>query len=136
MVKGGADKAAAFRAWLSASLKQKHSLELAPFTAALDQIDLPAPRRPRKPRLSHAAMGDLNQATPKILVAAPLDAIADLDWSQVFTGGGIDPILALGMIAAQLAGSYGRIPNDQIACGYFLLSPGYAIRSHACCKRN
>jgi len=58
--KGGTDKAAAFRAWLGASSKQQHSLELAPFTAALDQIDLPAPRRPRKPRLSHAAMGDLD----------------------------------------------------------------------------
>ena len=42
----------------------------------------------------------------------------------MFTGGGIDPILADGMIAAQLAGSHGRIPNDQIACGLFLLSPG------------
>jgi hypothetical protein len=51
----------------------------------------------------------------------------------VFTGGGIDPILADGMIAAQLADSYGRISSDQIACGLFLLSLGvrYPLRKHA-----
>ena len=78
MDKGGADKATNLRPWLSASLKQQRSPELAPVTAALYQIDLTAPRRPRKPRLSHAAMGDLDQATAKISAAAPLDAIVDL----------------------------------------------------------
>jgi quercetin dioxygenase-like cupin family protein len=77
--------------------------------------------------------GGADKATAKISAAAPLDAIADLDWSQVFTGGGIDPILADGMIAAQLADSYGRISSDQIACGLFLLSLGvrYPLRKHA-----
>ena len=88
MDKGGADKAASFREWLRASLKQQGSPELASFIAALDQIDLTAPRRPRKPRLSHAAMDDLDNAKAEISAVAPLDAITDLDWSQVFTGGG------------------------------------------------
>ena len=37
------------------------------------------------------------------------------------------------MIAAQLAGGYGRIPSDQIACGLFLLFPGvrYPMHTHA-----
>ncbi|MDG2405873.1 MAG: dimethylsulfonioproprionate lyase family protein [Paracoccaceae bacterium] len=67
------------------------------------------------------------------MAVAPLDAIADLDWSQVFTGGEIDSTLTDGMIAAQLTGSYGSTPSDKIACGLLLLSPGvrYQLHTHA-----
>ena len=78
-------------------------------------------------------MAHLDAALVSVTDKSVIAAAAALDWLPVFEGGGIDPVLANGMFAAQLAGNYGRFPNDELSTGLFLLTPGvaYPLHSHA-----
>ena len=53
-------------------------------------------------------------------------------WYQIFEGEGIDPTLAQGLIAGQLAGQVGLVQSDAIRTGLFLLAPGlhYPLHQH------
>lgn len=117
---------------LIADLAGRADPDLAPFIAALKRIEMGGLQRGPRPTLDHPAMAQLERTLANVdpTVAA---AARELDWSQVFAGGGIEPTLAEGMLAAQFAGSYGRFPSDEISTGQFLLAPGvsYPLHSHA-----
>jgi mannose-6-phosphate isomerase-like protein (cupin superfamily) len=111
---------------------------LAPFASGIALIGTGAVQRGPFPRLDHPAMAHLETALESApeggaLRDAALAAARWLDWSQVFAGGGIEPALVEGMLAAQLAGSYGCFASQEIAAGLFLLAPGifYPLHSHA-----
>ena len=106
--------------------------ELGPFLDALEGIDLSAATRPQKPVFEHSSMNYLDQVTKQAFDPRFAQAARDLDWSQVYSGGGIDPILAEGMLAAQFVGTYGRYPSLTVAAGLFLLAPGihYPLHTH------
>ena len=111
---------------------------LSPFVDELQSIDTSRVQRGPSPRLDHPAMRSLEPAIgkaagPPQLVTAAVHAARHLDWSPVYGGGGIDPILAAGMLAAQAAGSYGCFASSTVATGQFLLAPGifYPLHTHA-----
>lgn len=108
---------------------------VASFAAALRRINRAGAVRGPRPRLEHAAMTALDRARAAApqdttLPAAGAEAAVHLDWLQVFEGGGVDPALADGMLAAQIAGSYGCFPSEEAACGLFLLAPGVVYPPH------
>ncbi|MEM8686090.1 MAG: dimethylsulfonioproprionate lyase family protein [Pseudomonadota bacterium] len=53
-------------------------------------------------------------------------------WYQIFEGEGIEPALAQGLVAGQLAGQVGLVRSDAIRSGLFLLAPGlhYPLHQH------
>ena len=106
--------------------------ELRPFLDALDGIDLGAATRPKKPILKHPTMSYLSEVTKKAFDPRFARAARDLDWSQVYAGGGLDPALAEGMLAAQFVGTYGRYSSLKVAAGLFLLAPNvhYPLHTH------
>ncbi|MAI59101.1 MAG: hypothetical protein CML56_09040 [Rhodobacteraceae bacterium] len=106
--------------------------ELKSFLDALSAIDFNAALRPKKPVFKHATMTYLDRAVKQAFDLRFGKAARDLDWSQVYDGGGIDPVLAEGMLAAQFVGTYGRHPSLKIAAGLFLLAPGihYPLHTH------
>ena len=54
-------------------------------------------------------------------------------WYQIFEGEGIEPTLAQGLVAGQMAGQVGLVTSDTIRTGLFLLAPGlhYPLHQHA-----
>ena len=111
---------------------------LAPFVAEFGTIDTGHIQRGPFARLEHRAMTDLDTAIANVdgdndLFQAARNAARLLDWAQIYGGGGIDPKLAEGMLAAQAAGTYGCFEAHSIATGQFLLSPGvfYPLHTHA-----
>jgi quercetin dioxygenase-like cupin family protein len=122
----------AFLAALLDALAAAKEAEVTQFSAALEQIDLTAEKRPRKPLLIHPAMDHLEALVDQAWDPRFAAAAKDLDWSQVYSGGGIDPTLSEGMLSAQFAGTYGRHPSMSVATGLFLLAPGvhYPLHTH------
>lgn len=122
-----------FRDALIAALGAVGDRELVPFVAAIEAIDIAAPRRSAAPRLTHPAMSYLSEAAASLADARFAASTDALDWGQVFEGGGIETSLAEGMLAAQFAGSYGRFASDTMATGLFLLAPGirYPLHTHS-----
>ncbi|MCP5083319.1 MAG: cupin domain-containing protein [Alphaproteobacteria bacterium] len=53
-------------------------------------------------------------------------------WNQLFEGEGIEPTLAQGLVAGQLAGQVGLVRSDTIRAGLFLLAPHlhYPLHQH------
>jgi quercetin dioxygenase-like cupin family protein len=82
--------------------------------------------------LIHPAMDHLEALVDQAWDPRFAAAAKDLDWSQVYSGGGIDPTLSEGMLSAQFAGTYGRHPSMSVATGLFLLAPGvhYPLHTH------
>ena len=85
------------------------------------------------PKLDHQTLKHLQTLVPAIENAAMKQAALTLDWGQVYKGGGIDPVLAEGMFAAQAVGTYGVFKAREVASGLFLLAPGvyYPPHTHA-----
>ena len=67
------------------------------------------------------------------LTRAACDAARNLNWGQVYGGGGMDEKLADGMFACQAAGTYGCFEGRSVATGLFLLTPDihYPLHTHA-----
>jgi quercetin dioxygenase-like cupin family protein len=62
---------------------------------------------------------------------APVRAVAAAaNWYQIYAGAGVDPALAEGMLAAQIAGQAGIVASDEIRSGMFLLAPGIHYPPH------
>lgn len=111
---------------------------LEPFVEALASIDPQQDIRGPRPELDHPAMAHLatalrNAAGDPALVPPAMKAAEALDWLQLYGGGGVKQDIAEGMLAAQVAGSYGCFPSDTVATGQFLLAPGlhYPLHTHA-----
>ncbi len=118
--------------------KAERDPQVTPFIMQLRQVDTKQAVRGPRPKLEHPAMGHLERAIENAPHRTPLDrtvidAARSLDWLQLYGGGGMDPTLAEGMLAAQIAGSYGCFPDDDVATGLFLLAPGinYPLHTHA-----
>ncbi|MEM8989136.1 MAG: dimethylsulfonioproprionate lyase family protein [Pseudomonadota bacterium] len=107
------------------------------FATALREVKTDRIQRGPYPKLEHPTLSLLDGALgamPRSPLAVSAGAAAQvLDWIPVFEGGGIDPILAEGMLAAQIAGSYGCFASTEMAAGLFLLAPGvhYPLHTHA-----
>jgi len=135
-----ADIARSHLAALTNDLKNKSATDpdLAGFVKELETIDTSVVQRGPFARLEHPTMAMLGMALeaadgdPALLPAA-IEAARVLDWGQIYDGGGMDPALAEGMLAAQAAGTYGCFPGKTIATGFFLLAPDvhYALHTHA-----
>lgn len=111
---------------------------LSPFVAQLRSVAADSVQRGPSPRLEHPSMRFVTPAAAAAdgdpaLVAAVRRAAETLDWRQTYGGGGLDPALADGMLAAQAAGTYGCFASDRVATGLFLLAPGlyYPPHTHA-----
>lgn len=135
-----AEIANTYLAALIADLEARVSADahVAPFIAQLRKVDANQQIRGPRPRLEHGAMTHLDQAiesakTDTKLGQAAIEAARALDWLQLYGGGGVDPVLAEGMLAAQVAGSYGCFSSEDVATGQFLLAPGieYPLHTHA-----
>ena len=103
------------------------------FSDALSGVNFSAAKRPKKRKLEHQTMRYLNEVTSEVFDSRFARAAEDLDWSQIYEGGGLDQNLAEGMLAAQCVGTYGRHPSDTVAAGLFLLAPDvhYPLHTHA-----
>ncbi len=114
-------------------LAAAHDPDLAPFQSALGGIELDMGTRPSVARLEHPAMAYLEPLLDGAYDACFTVAAHELNWSQVYSGGGMEASLAEGMLAAQFAGTYGRHPATDVATGFFLLGPGvhYPLHTHA-----
>ena len=102
------------------------------FCEAIEHINTGPVQRGPLPKLSHPSLKYLDALEKQIEDEAILAAVQTLDWGQVYAGGGIDPVLAEGMFAAQAAGTYGVFAADDVACGLFLLAPNvyYPLHTH------
>ncbi len=119
-----------FLSTLQSTLEQH---ELADFSRALQQVDTHKVQRGPLPPVQHQTLQYLHALMPEVSDTCLQTAAASLDWGQLYGGGGIDPVLAEGMFAAQAAGTYGVFAADHVACGFFLLAPGvhYPPHTHA-----
>ncbi len=110
----------------------RYGSNLKPFCDALNTIDFSITERPKKSRLEHQTMRYLDRLQSAAFDNRFADAAEDLDWSQIYEGGGLDQNLAEGMLAAQCVGTYGRHPSDTVAAGLFLLAPDlhYPLHTH------
>ena len=96
---------------LTANLAQRAKADsvLLPFVDKLSKIDTSRQQRGPLPRLQHPAMSYLDRALDETggepgFVDKAVAAVRHLDWRQVYAGGGIDPVLTSGMLAAQAVG--------------------------------
>lgn len=135
-----AEIARTYLAALTNDLKNKSAADpaLASFVKELQTIDTSVVQRGPFPRLEHPTMAMLDKALKAAegdatLLPVATEAARVLDWGQIYDGGGLDPALAEGMLAAQAAGTYGCFEGKTIATGLFLLAPGvkYALHTHA-----
>ena len=103
------------------------------FSDALSGVNFSAAKRPKKRKLEHQTMRYLNGLKSEVFDSRFARAAVDLDWSQIYEGGGLDQNLAEGMLAAQCVGTYGRHPSETVAAGLFLLAPyvHYPLHTHA-----
>ena len=134
-----ADSARAYVRALTAALQARSAQDpgLGPFAQALAACDMARCRTEPRPRLVHPAMAHLSQLRAGIAGSADFagharHAAATLDWFPVFEGGGIDPRVADGMLAAQAVGTYGCFAHERLAVGMFLIAPGvhYPLHTH------
>lgn len=127
-----ADDALALYDAILGALRAHRQPGLGAFLSALQTIDRDAERRPRRPPLIHPSMAHLEPALSDVEDPRVVAGARDLDWSPVFEGGGIEPRLAEGLLAAQLAGSYGRFAAEGVAAGLFLIAPDvtYPLHTH------
>jgi len=123
---------------LSADLGGRADPALAPFLAALAATDLGAPRPAHVAAPGLAALGHLAPllaaaAGDPAVIAAARRLAPLLDWYRIYQGPGIDPALAEGMLAGQVVGQAGLVPNAAFRAGLFLLGPGihYPLHTHA-----
>jgi len=123
---------------LGADLAGRADPALAPFLAPLAATDLSGPRPARDVAPGLTALGHLAPllagaaGDPAVLAAARRLAPL-LDWYRIYQGPGIDPALAEGMLAGQVVGQAGLVPNAAFRAGLFLLGPGihYPLHTHA-----
>ena len=132
--------AEAFRGRLAEALRSQRSTEadLAGFTAELDRLDCASPRSlPAGPtpatvtRHLAAALDGIGCAPD--LAEATRSLATIVNWYQVFQGEGIEPDLARGLVAGQMAGQVGIVEAATIRTGLFLLAPDihYPLHQHA-----
>ncbi len=135
-----AESARAYVVALTEALRERAEDDpaLAPFVEALLACPMAACRTEPRARLDHPAMEGLALAcgrlTARTAFARHVRVAADtLDWFPVFEGGGIDPGLAEGMLAAQAVGTYGCFAHESLAVGMFTILPGvhYPLHTHA-----
>ena len=133
------DIAEAFRGHLAGALGAHLPAEpaLARFIAALGALDCSAPRAPaaRPAPATVAAHLDaaLDGLDPGHRLSGPVrDLAGHVGWYQIFEGAGIDPALARGLVAGQMAGQVGLVAAEAIRSGLFLLAPGvhYPLHQH------
>lgn len=112
--------------------------DLRPFVDALLVCPTNTCRTEPRERLTHPSMHHLAQLCDSLGSATELTrharmAADELDWAPVFAGGGIDPSIANGLLAAQAVGTYGCFANDRLAVGMFVVAPGvhYPLHTHA-----
>ncbi len=109
--------------------------ELADFAAGLRGIDCGAARaqpavRPALSALSH--LGPALDAATGPMREIAREAVQQTTWYQLYEGAGVDPALARGMLAAQVAGPAGLVESQPVRTGFFLLAPGvhYPLHTH------
>ena len=134
-----ADRASDSLTALAADLRRRSAADpaLAPFAGLLEQVDRSSARFERPQPCSHATMAHLGPALaaaagePALLAATRAVAEA-VNWRQIYRGEGVDPALAEGMLAAQIAGQVGILACVSLRTGLFLLAPGlhYPLHTH------
>ena len=74
---------------------------------------------------------DAATGEPRLLAATRAVANA-VNWYQIYQGEGVDPGLAEGMLAGQIAGQAGILASETLRTGLFLLAPGihYPLHTH------
>lgn len=108
------------------------------FVTALEAIDctrtqdLPAFPEPPTVTAHLQATFDALGCSPELAAAIKPFARA-ARWYQLFEGDGIEPTLAKGLVAGQLAGQVGLVAADSTRTGLFLLAPGlhYPLHQHS-----
>lgn len=133
--------ASAFLTELTADLTARSASDdqLIPFVTDLRTVDLGAQRYESAAPFEHPTMRHLqtvlNAATgAHALVDATRKVAQIVKWYQIFQGSpDIDPALAEGLLAAQVAGTVGMYSAQTVRCGLFLLAPGvhYPPHTHA-----
>lgn len=110
---------------------------LAEFIAELQAIDCSTPREPGSTETPENVVRHLAQAQAELggsdeLSAATAWLSNQIEWYQILQGDGIEPSLATGLTAGQLAGQIGLVPSDSARAGLFLLSPDlyYPLHQH------
>lgn len=112
---------------------------LAPFAERLERIDCSAARFDHARPFAHRTMAHLapalEAASGAVEILATVRAVAEAEaakWYQIYAGAGVDPALAEGMLAAQIAGQTGIVASGEIRSGMFLLAPGihYPLHTH------
>lgn len=121
----------------AADLRLRTDPALTPFAEQLDQVDCSAPRFAAVRPFAHATMDHLEPALAAAEGAAEVlrsvRAVAEVvNWYQIYDSAGVDPKLAQGMLAAQIAGMAGIVASDRLRAGLFLLAPGihYPLHTH------
>jgi quercetin dioxygenase-like cupin family protein len=124
---------------LAADLRRRSASDpgLAPFADQLEQVDRTSARFGQPQPCTHATMAHLGPALegaagePDLLAATRAAADA-VNWYQIYRGEGVDPGLAEGMLAGQIAGQAGIFASDTLRTGLFLLAPGihYPLHTH------
>lgn len=112
---------------------------LSGFAEAVAGLGKEADQSVSLPRSTHPITGYveplLEQAStePGHVVDGIRQLADDLRWYQIFQGGGIEPALAEGLFAAQLAGPAGFVSGGSVRAGLFLLAPNirYPLHCHA-----
>ncbi len=107
------------------------------FIAELEAIDCSrtqdVPTLPEPPTVSAHLQHTLDTMGCSPELAAAIKPVAGAArWYQLFEGEGIEPNLAKGLVAGQLAGQVGLVSADAIRAGLFLLAPGlhYPLHQH------
>ena len=111
---------------------------LGAFIAELEAIDCSQtqdpPSLPEPPTVTKHLQDTLGALGCGAELAAAIGPFAQAArWYQLFEGDGIEPTLAKGLVAGQLAGQVGLVAADTIRTGLFLLAPGlhYPLHQHS-----
>ncbi len=128
-----------FKDQLSTDLKARTDggPALEPFISQLDALDCAntqsLPALPTPPSVAaHLAPALATLGCAPGLADAVRQFAGVARWYQIFEGEGIEPTLAEGLVAGQLAGQVGLVTSDTIRTGLFLLAPGlhYPLHQH------
>ncbi len=110
---------------------------LGQFIAELEAIDCTQtqdlPPLPEPPTVTAHLQDTLDAMGCSPELAATIRPFAQAArWYQIFEGEGIEPTLAKGLVAGQLAGQVGLVGAEAIRTGLFLLAPGlhYPLHQH------
>ncbi len=116
---------------------QDHTPALAQFIAELNAIDCTQTQSlaplPRPQTVAAHLEPTLNGLACEPRLAEAVQLLAEAArWYQIFEGEGIEPTLAQGLVAGQLAGQVGLVGADTIRTGLFLLAPHlhYPLHQH------